>query len=301
MNAATHVLLLTGYATTVATCAPRLLSWSNLPRRSPALALALWHMSIGSAGFAIGLAALKLVSAARYLPIGRDEPHDHGNSPTETLVGVLIGLLILAFASTRLVLAARRLTRARRSTRERHLELLSVLGRHDPDLDATVVPSVTAAAYCVAGTRQVVITDRAVRLLEPRQISAVLAHERAHLAGRHHLIVGWAGLLVAAFPGIAVLQRLREATSHLVELLADDTARRLVDGSSLATAIVVLGRDTPNGSLAATGGQTLDRVERLLDPPPERWSPAVAAVSALPPFLVGTPLLLATLPTNAFF
>lgn len=301
MNISTHVLLLTGYATAVATCAPPLLSRSRLSERTPGLALVLWHTTVGSAGFAIGLASLKLMAAVRFLPVHL--PGTHGNviAVGDTLATVLTGLLIAVFVSARLARAAIALLRAQRATRRRHLDLVSMLGRHDPELDATVIPSSAAAAFCVAGTKKVVITDEAVRLLEPRQLDAVLAHERAHLAGRHHLPVAWATLLVDAFPRIAVLERLREATSNLVELLADDRARRLVDGSSLATAIGLLAHAAPGGSLAATGGQALARVERLLDPPPRRRTSAWIAIAALTPLLIGVPLALASYPADILF
>ncbi|WP_432876828.1 M56 family metallopeptidase [Kribbella sp. CA-245084] len=301
MNISTHVLLLTGYATTVATCAPHLLSKSRLSERSPGLALVLWHTTVGSAGFAISLAAVKLVSAVRFLPVNRSGVHGHVLSVVDTLVMVLTGLFVAYYLSARLTYAAIALLRAQRTLRRRHLDLVSVLGRHDPELDAFVIPAAAAAAYCVAGTKKVVITDHAVELLEPRQLDAVLAHERAHLAGRHHLPVGWATLLVEAFPRVAVLKRLREATSNLVELLADDRARRMVDGSSLATAIGLLAHAAPRGSLAATGGQALARVERLLDPPPRRRTSALIAIAALTPLLIGVPLALASYPADVLF
>jgi hypothetical protein len=76
---------------------------------------------------------------------------------------------------------------------------------------------------------------------------------------------------VDAFPRITVLERLRKATSDLVELLADDAARRAVDGSSLATAV----------------------------PGTTAWD--MVAIAGLTPLLVGVPLLLATFPTDALF
>ncbi|TDD61056.1 M56 family peptidase [Kribbella antibiotica] len=301
MNVATHVLLLTGYAATVATVAPHVLSRPALSPRSPGLALALWHASIGSAGLALGLAAVKLVSAARYLPFVRSEHHDHGIPVVETLAGLAIGLVLIAFAATRMTKTGLRILRGHRKTRDRQMELLAVLGRHDPELDATVVPATVAAAYCIAGTRRIVVTDHAIKLLQPRQLAAVLAHERAHLAGRHHLLVGWATLLAGAFPAVKVLDQLREETRNLVELLADDRARRLVDGSSLAGAIALLGRASPSGTLGATGGQALARVERLLGPPPERSSPALIALGAATSILIGLPLLLASFPSGVLF
>jgi Zn-dependent protease with chaperone function len=301
MNVSMHVLLLTGYATTVASCAPRLLSDSSLPRRSPTLAMALWHTSIGSAGLAISLAAVKLMSTARLLPVGPPQPDGRTVPIAEASATMAAGLLIVVYACFRLLLATTRLLRARRNARRRHLDLLAILGRHDPELEATVVPSTTAAAYCVPRTNQVVITEHALRLLEPQQLAAVLAHERAHLTGRHHLLVTWATLLVDAFPGVAVLDRLREATSDLVELLADDKALRQVDGSSLAGAIALLSRGAPEGGLAATGGQALVRVERLLDPPPRLWPPYLIGGAVVMSLLVCLPLFLASYPAAVLF
>ena len=46
------------------------------------------------------------------------------------------------------------------------------------------------AAYCVAGRQPtVILTTAAVQALDPGQLDAVLAHERAHLAGRHHRLL----------------------------------------------------------------------------------------------------------------
>lgn len=298
MNISTHVLLLTGYATTITTCAPRLLSRSSLPRRSPGLALALWHTSIASAGFAISLVAIKLISTALLLPTGPPQPDGQPGSMAETLVAVAAGLFIVAYGSARLFRSTTHVLRAQRTGRRRHLELLSLLGRYDSELDATIVPSPAAAAYCVTGTNQVVITEHALRLLGPDQLAAVLAHERAHLTGRHHLLVTWATLLMDAFPGVTALVQLREATSNLVELLADDKALRQVKPGSLAGAIALLSRGAPEGRLAATGGQTLVRVERLLDPPPRLWPPIIIACAVVTPLIVGIPLLLASYPAS---
>src|SRR2546430_14723723 len=65
-----------------------------------------------------------------------------------------------------------------------------------------------AAAWCLPGAGgQVVLTTAAVHALDEAQLAAVLAHERAHQRGRHHLLVALAGSLAAAFPrGRAVPQ-----------------------------------------------------------------------------------------------
>jgi Zn-dependent protease with chaperone function len=49
--------------------------------------------------------------------------------------------------------------------------------------------------YCVPGRLPtIVVTTGALAVLEPEQLAAVLAHERAHLAGRHHLLLAVTGV-----------------------------------------------------------------------------------------------------------
>ena len=55
---------------------------------------------------------------------------------------------------------------------------------------------------CPAAGRPVVLTSAAVEALDDTQLAAVLAHERAHQRGRHHLLVSLAGSLAAAFPRV---------------------------------------------------------------------------------------------------
>ena len=61
------------------------------------------------------------------------------------------------------------------------------------------------AVYCLPGRRRIVMTTGALRCLDARQLEAVLAHERAHLSGRHHLVLTFANALKDAFPGGRVL------------------------------------------------------------------------------------------------
>lgn len=54
------------------------------------------------------------------------------------------------------------------------------------------------AAYCVAGRYPtVILTTGALRALDPDQLDAVLAHERAHLAGHHHRLLALTPAMVA--------------------------------------------------------------------------------------------------------
>lgn len=257
------------YASVVMTCAPRMLagSWQQ---RSPRLALTLWHAAALSALLALVLAGLSciakpgLVAAGLKALTGRDD--------AAGMVSVGLGLVVPVLLTTRLAVALANLIRSQRADRTRHLNVLTLLGRPGPDADTTVIPAAIPAAYCVPGTGRIVLTDSALALLSRSELRAVLAHERAHLAGRHHLVVTWSTGLAQAFPGIPLFRAVRRATADLVELLADDRAVRRESGHTLAGAIATLGlgRDGPAGlasSLAAAGGAVVARVQRLLDPP----------------------------------
>ncbi len=56
------------------------------------------------------------------------------------------------------------------------------------------------------------------------QLAAVLAHERAHQAGRHHLLLSLAAVPAAAFPRVPAFRMARDEVARLSELAADDAA-----------------------------------------------------------------------------
>lgn len=262
-------VVLFGYAAAVAVLAPRLLCGLWL-HRSPRLALLLWHAAGASVLLAVVLAGLScaatpgLVEECLEALVGRGD--------AAGALTVVLALLVPTVVFVRLAAVVVRLLRAQRADRAKHLDLLGLLGRHDPALDVTVIAAATPAAYCIPGTGRVVVTDSTFRALDRVELRAVLAHERAHLAGRHDLVVDWATALAQAFPGVPVFQRLRQASADLVELVADDNAVRLDIGDSLANAIAVLGSarspaPVPSSGFAAAGGRVLTRVHRLIEPP----------------------------------
>ncbi|WP_370369937.1 hypothetical protein [Catenulispora sp. GP43] len=62
----------------------------------------------------------------------------------------------------------------------------------------------------------------------------MIAHERAHVHGRHHLAIAFADAMEAAFPRIALFSVGRTQTARLVELAADDAACASTDKFTLA-------------------------------------------------------------------
>lgn len=174
--------------------------------------------------------------------------------------------------------------RAQRSARA-HAAIAQVAGRRLAGATHTVVvDSPQAAAYCVAGRpATIVLTSQALRLLEPEQLRAVLAHERAHLSGRHHALTVLTRGLSAILPGIPLFTTGQTEVARLTELCADDAAVRRAGRLSLVSALLALGTGTPvpSAALAASGGAVTARVERLLAPGSARgrWAGRLALVA----------------------
>jgi Zn-dependent protease with chaperone function len=81
------------------------------------------------------------------------------------------------------------------------------------------------AAYCVAGRHPtVILTTGAVQALDPGQLEAVLAHERVHLAGRHHRLLVVARIGRQVLPFLPLMRNADQQVARLVELHADDAA-----------------------------------------------------------------------------
>jgi hypothetical protein len=135
------------------------------------------------------------------------------------------------------------------------------------------------AAYCVAGRpAAIVVTSGALAVLDPPQLRAVLAHENAHLAHRHHTLATITRGLAAAFPGVPLFTRGSAEVARLTEMSADDTAVRTSGRHALVTALIAIATGTafssagvadtpvPRRAMAAASCAVPDRVERLLRP-----------------------------------
>ncbi|MGH3304458.1 MAG: M56 family metallopeptidase [Streptosporangiaceae bacterium] len=247
----TGALLLAGYAATAGWLAPRALSRAWLAR-APRLAIALW---LALATSWVAAAALAVLAATGSVPLSWA-----GSGPGMGPLAGRGGLAGTAAEAAGLLLAALLASRAAgcvaagqaRGWRERrqHAAFLAAASSPDSELGAAVLDDDAPAAYCLPGRRpQVVLSAGALAALGPGQLQAVMAHERAHLRGRHHLVVAWAFALGRAFPFVPLLARAGGQIAVLAEMAADDTAARRHDPAELAAAIA--------------------RVQRLLTPGPQ--------------------------------
>ena len=210
------------------------------------------------------------------------------------LLGAFLAGVVPAWV---MICGARVLVGGWRSRRKLH-RALRLVTEPDAGLGVVVLDAAAPAAFCVPGrASQIVITQGALDCLSPRELDGVLAHELAHLRGRHNLAVALSQILARAFPRIRLFQVATQETRELIELLADDTAVQKVDRVSLASAIVRLAEmRAPAAAMAMAQDAAVLRVSRLLTPGPplEPWRYRVAALGALA--VVVAPLLIAGYP-----
>jgi Zn-dependent protease with chaperone function len=202
---------------------PRLVSRSALPR----VALSIWL-----------LGSLSVI--ASWALLGGLLPN---TVAALAVVGTIIGRLGYAFVSV-----------AVRDHRRRgpHAQAVRIVGREDPTLGATILDSEVPAVYCLPGrAATVVVTSTARDVLSDDQLHAALAHEHAHLTGRHHLLLELADAVTRAFPGVRLFDRSARETRRLVEILADDAAANRHGRRVVAEALLRLAcARHPSGALA---------------------------------------------------
>jgi Zn-dependent protease with chaperone function len=132
-----------------------------------------------------------------------------------------------------------------------------------------VLAEKTPLAYCLPALRgsRVVVSVGALDRLDERELRAVLAHEQAHLRARHDLVLEAFTMLHTAFPRWVRSEVALAQARTLVELLADDDARRRNGPAPLARALVALaGAPAPSAALAVARSSTVLRVQRLAEP-----------------------------------
>lgn len=274
-------LLVLGYALAVAWCAPALLMRLSARGISPRLGLAAWSTAMASV-LASALVALQfLIRAAVAGWPGLAEAvcrSVEGGSCAaavyrSAIFEFALGIITIAAALTVTVLAwryGRGVQRGQRRTRD-HAEVARITGRSLPGAGAAVVlDAAQRAAYCVPGRpATIVLTTGALAVLDPAQLTAVLAHEQAHLDGRHHLLIALTRALSASFPAVPLFTRGPAEVARLAEMCADDSAARRGGRPALIAALLAMGTGAavPALALAAAACAVTARVLRLLEPP----------------------------------
>ncbi|WP_449344801.1 M56 family metallopeptidase, partial [Streptomyces narbonensis] len=154
-----------------------------------------------------------------------------------------------------------------------------------PETSVTVLPDGTPYAYALPGRRRgrAVVSTGMLTALTSRERRALFAHERAHLAGRHHRHLTTVHLAARANP---FLRPLRTAVAYTAERWADEEAaaavgsRRCVARAIGTAALLAPPTTTPLLPAVTGAGPVPRRVAALLRPAPQSrtWPPLFTAV-----------------------
>ncbi|HEV7566524.1 MAG TPA: M56 family metallopeptidase [Microbacteriaceae bacterium] len=293
---------------------PILLARAAWPARAPGIALVVWQAIALTGGLSMIGALLSyglepfgtnLVDGLRSFStslLAGSLPRGSGFSQMFALSGaILLGIHLLLNLATTFVRAER--------SRRRHRQLVALLSSPMPEHPGTrLLDHEAPVAYCLPGTTRsvTVLSAGLIAILSGEQLRAVIAHERAHASQRHHLVLlafrAWRGSL----PWFPIATRADEAVAILVEMLADDQARRVVSDDTLARSIAIVASESPDAAgaaaltpdgwstLAADSASASRRIARLVNEVKPIGFPArvfaVAAAVAL--VLLPTALLL---------
>lgn len=265
----------------------------DLLRRSavgPGTAIACWAAALaGTTIAAAGSAAAALLAPPGpghgFLSRLRDCLPHHGRLAT---VAAAVATAVLAAACAAVL--ARGLPRLGRAMRHRrrHREMLRLVAGEDRrHPDVLVLDHPVPVAYSLPSRhRAIVVSTGAQRALSAEEFGAVLAHERAHLRQRHHVLLLALDLVHAMLPWLPTVRRAKARLPLLLEMAADDAAVRVHGSKPLVGALCRLSAaPTGAGALGAAGepaaGALRERVLRLEGAAPPRPRRAVRLAAGL--------------------
>lgn len=238
--------------------------WLLAHKLSPSLAARVlaWSAAAAAAASLVNLAVFALKAAAEIPAVGQAfgwssqvVADDTAHVPWVSWLSVVLLLAAIASVGRRWVIQRRALRLARQ--------------KRPVDGDLLVVDDDTAMAYAVPGRPgHVVVTTGMRDMLSDSQFDALLAHETAHLAGRHHRLIQAVELAAAAHPALRWVAR---QVGYLVERAADEQAAAYVGSRravahAIGTAALASVGAPPGLNAAAAGGVVPRRVAELLRP-----------------------------------
>jgi Zn-dependent protease with chaperone function len=260
------------------------------PRTAVRLLTAATLVTALGAGFTLGVAGFVLMAQVPWIAmLGHWSPAVVASGETlpdaPAAVAAVTVTVLLAASIRRAVVAGVDLVRAALVCRRLGPSVAGLVVVEDDVPDAYALPGVGG---------RVVVSTAMLRALSAGERQVLLAHEAAHLTGRHHVYVQLAELAAAANP---LLRPVAAAVELAVERWADEVAAEQVGDRELAARALAraglaraaatragLGRATatrpgPAVALAAADAEVAHRARALLAAPP-RPRPALAGALA---------------------
>jgi Zn-dependent protease with chaperone function len=305
----TIALILAAYALALSVAVPPLLRRAAWVDRAPRLAIATWQalsvavvgsLALAGLAWALPIAGLKGKGLGELLAacaMALREQYSTAIGATVGFGGALLAVLVVTRCLWCLGATGARMTRERNA----HRRVLDMIGRPDPERGIVILDSARAAVYCMPGLhRRTVVTTAALHALSNDELTAVLAHEHAHLAERHDLALAFSLALSIAFARLPPFRIAAAETARLVELRADDVAaartHRLTVAGALLSVVSAAPHIVPAAVLGAGGVGAGARVRRLLPPgkPVGRFSVIILSLGvtlllAAPALVLGVP------------
>ncbi|WP_229073233.1 M56 family metallopeptidase [Actinoplanes sp. DH11] len=253
-------LLLGALGLTLSLIAPGILANARWPDRAPVAGVVLWQaLTLTSVLCALGV----VLAAPEELTRAAGARHP------ETVVALIFSLAVAATIVIRLLISLARVTSRARARRDRHRTLADLLDRAERREqtgggEVRVLDGALPMAYCVPGRQpRVILSDAVLQVLDREQVDAVLAHERAHLRHRHELVMESFTAFYQAVPAPLRSRVPLDAVHLLLEMVADDAARRRTGPAPLRAALERMADAVPlaEGAVAETRRRRLDRLE----------------------------------------
>jgi Zn-dependent protease with chaperone function len=252
------------------------LSRAAWPQRVPRAGIAAWMacslailVSLVLAGVILAVPCIQISTNPATLRACLSLLRAQYASPAGAVTGTA-GALLAAAVGGRVAWAYGSVLAAARRRRSAHDDVLAVIARPGPASDVRIIDGDRPAVYCLPGRRRIVLTTGALTRLDDGELDAVLAHERAHLSGRHHIVLALAAALQRAFPPVRFFRLAARQVAYLVEMAADDAAVRRAPRLTVASALLAVATaGVPAGALGAGGSAAAQRIQRLINPPPQ--------------------------------
>ncbi|GAA2591941.1 M56 family metallopeptidase [Streptomyces tubercidicus] len=232
---------------------------ARLSPRTAAWTLGACSVLLGACSTA-SLGVLALGGALQITPIAALEdtsPRLLGDRTPLTLpAGILAAGLLVAAAASAAVVAVRNWREVRAAGQ----------AAGDTSGELAVHPDERPYAYALPGPfgrrGRIVVSTAMLRSLNAEEREVLFAHERAHLAGKHHLFLTCAHLAATLHP---MLRGLREPLTYALERWADEAAAEAVGDRRLAARAIgkaALAAVVPAGRPRLVPGATCGPVPR---------------------------------------
>lgn len=220
---------------------PKALTRSPWQIRFPRIALAGWLTA-----FWLGvLSLITAVISAVYLSMIAGENYAIWWNIAVTVTGWLSLLLTGAAIALLLKLNETLAENRRELIRNLASQQVTDLQVVEPNFPIIIYGSDEISAYAVGGRDpKIFVSSALISLVKPEHLQAILAHEYAHIRLKHDGIRRIIEINASSLPFVKSGQKLRQAVSLLIELIADDAAARQVGPAALANALTLIAKAT---------------------------------------------------------